>query len=388
MPGDRDLEARALAMRDEFPILKDKTYLISASLGPLSNRSRRYLEAFLDLWGGVGSPDVVWFENIFPAYARIRALLGTMIGVRPDEIALTPNISVSISIVASLLDYSARPRVVVGALDFPTDHHVWKAQARRGVEVVTAPSRDGVTVATEDYLAAIDERTALVQVNRVVYQSGAIVDLEAIAAHAHACGALVLVDDFHGTGVLPIDVWRAGADFYTTGVLKWLMGGGGLSFLAVRGELIPRFESQVTGWWANRPESYFSPERDLVDDARRFETGTTAGPVAYLALGGLEIVSEMGVESVRARHVELTSHAYARATDMGLRVASPADPSRRAGLVRVLVQDSKRLFRALLERRIVLDERAGGLRIAPHFFNTPEEIDAAFDALGALGARS
>ena len=384
----RDVQARALAYRDEFPVLKQQTYLISASLGPLSNRSRRYVEEFLDLWASVGSPDVVWFEDIFPTYDRIRALLAGMINARPHEVALASNISQALSSVASFFDYGARPRVVISELDFPTDHHVWKAQARRGVEVVTVPSRDGITITTEDYLAAIDERTQLVQVNRVLYRSGAILDLPAIAARAHEAGAYVLVDDFHGAGVLPLDVWAAGADFYTTGVLKWLMGGGGLSFLVVRADLIGRFESQVTGWWANKPESYFDSERDLAADARRFEHGTTAGPVAYLALGGLEIVAELGVDAVRARHMELSSYVVARADAAGLTIASPRAAEQRGGMVRIPVGDSKRMWRELLDRKIVLDERAGGLRVAPHFFNTTEEIDVLFDALEQLGARS
>lgn len=247
-----DLEARALAWRDEFPVLKQQNYLISASLGPLSNRSRRYLDGFLDLWASVGSPDVVWFEHIFPTYDRIRALVAAMIGARPHEVALVSNVSHALCAVASFFEYGARPKVVVSELDFPTDHHVWQAQARRGVEVVTVPSRDGITVTTEDFIAAIDERTQIVQVNRVLYRSGAILDLPAIAARAHEAGAYVLVDDFHGAGVLPIDVWEAGADFYTTACLKWLMGGGGLGFLVVREDLLGRFESQVTGWWANK----------------------------------------------------------------------------------------------------------------------------------------
>jgi len=377
-----DLEARALAYRDEFPVLKQQTYLISASLGPLSNRSRNYLEGFLDLWATVGSPDVVWFENIFPTYDRIRALVASMIGAQPHEVALTANVSNAIASVASFFDYRERPRVVITELDFPTDHIVW--QAHRGVELVTVPSRDGITIETADVIAAIDERTQVVQVNRVLYRSAAIQDLAAIAARAHEVGAYVLVDDFHGAGCVPIDVWKAGADFYTTGVLKWLLGGGGLSFLVVRSDLIPRFESEVTGWWAQKPESYFATTRDLSDDARRFESGTTAGPVAYLALGGLEIINEFGVSDVRARHQDLTSYVIERADALGLQIASPRDAAVRAGLVRVLVDDSKKVFRALLERNIVVDERAGGIRVAPHFFNTHSEIDTLFDALRDL----
>lgn len=379
---DDQARARALGLRGEFPILREKVYLISASLGPLSIRSRRYLEGFLDLWASTGSPEVVWFENVFPVYDRIKALVASLVGAIPAEVSLQANISTAISSVASFFDYSERPKVVVGALDFPTGHHVWHAQQRRGAEVVVVPSRDGITVETEDYLSAIDRKTALVQVNRVLYQSSAILDLPAIADAAHDAGALVLVDDFHGCGVVPIDVWSAGADFYAAGVLKWLCGGGGLSFLLVRKDLIPRLRSQVTGWWANKPESYFSTETDLAEDARRFETGTTAPPVAYLALGGLEIITEAGIDAIRELQKELTSYIVERADAEGLRIASPRSPEARGGLVRILLDDSEQVFRRLLEMDVVVDERAGGLRVAPHFFNTRQEIEGFFEALG------
>ncbi|MCA1830851.1 MAG: aminotransferase class V-fold PLP-dependent enzyme [Actinomycetota bacterium] len=376
--------ADLLSWRDEFPVLERQTYLISASLGPLSNRSRRYLEEFLDLWASVGSPDVVWFENIFPTYAKIKAIVARLTGARPEEVALAGNISVALSSVLSMFPYRERNKVVMSALDFPTDHHVVHANARRGYDVVTVPSRDGHTIETQDFIEAIDERTQLVIVNRVLYRSSALLDVRAIAERAHSAGALVLVDDFQGAGVVPIDVWSAGADFYTTGVLKWLMGGGGLAVLLVRGHLIPSLESEVTGWWAQKPVSYFESERDLADDATRFETGTTAGPVAYLALGGLEIVDEVGVDVIRARNQELTERVIARADELGLDVVTPRHPAARGGLVRVLVPDSKNVWRALLDRGVVVDERAGGLRFAPHFFTTEEEVDTAFDTLRAL----
>lgn len=91
---------------------------------------------------------------------------------------------------------------------------------------------------------------------------------------------------------------------------------------------------------------------------------------------------------MRARHELLTSLVVERADEMGLRIASPREAQARGGMVRVLLEDSQRVFRALLERNVVVDERAGGIRIAPHFFTAPEEIDACFDALGSLGAHS
>ena len=60
------------AWRDEFPVLERKAYLISASLGPVSRRSRASLEEYLDAWGSKGAPDLVWFEDIFPRMAALK----------------------------------------------------------------------------------------------------------------------------------------------------------------------------------------------------------------------------------------------------------------------------------------------------------------------------
>jgi kynureninase len=369
-----------LSTRDEFPVLAEQTYLISASLGPLSNRSRRELDQLLNVWATVGSPEVFWFDTVFPMVDRVKDLLADLIGATRAEIAIAHNVSTALSSIAALWDDPARPVVVVGGMDFVTGHHVWRAHERRGIEVRVVESRDGITIDPQDFIAAIDERTWLVQLNRVLFHSGAILDIAPIVARAREVGALVLIDDFHGTGVVPIEAFEV-CDIYVTGVLKWLLGGGGLAFLCVRRELIGRFEPLVTGWWANEPSQRFGRERVIAGDARRFETGTFAAPVIPLALGGLEIIADVGVEAIRERHVALTSLVVDEIDRAGLELRSPRDPAARGGMVRFAIEDSARVFRSLLERRIVVDERAGGLRVAPHFFTTEREIETLFAAL-------
>ena len=164
--------------RSEFPVLEHKAYLISASLGPVSQRSRAYLEEYLDAWASKGAPDHVWFEEIFPRMASLKRSFSMLAGCDPDEVALTTNISIALSTIASCLDLSGdRRTVILSELDFPTDGHVWLAWARKtGAEIRWLRSSDGLTIPVEEYDRAIDERTALVMVNRVLYRSSAIVD--------------------------------------------------------------------------------------------------------------------------------------------------------------------------------------------------------------------
>jgi kynureninase len=367
-------------------VLARKAYLISASLGPVGVRSRRLLEEYLDVWAFEGAPDVVWMEHVFPAMARLKATFARLSGCDADELAITSNISIALSTVASALDLGDRRKVILSELDFPTDGHVWLAQRRRGVEIEWLHSPDGLTVPLEAYDRAIDDRTAVVMVNRVLYRSSALADAKAICAMARDRGALSLVDDYHGAGIVPLDLHHLGCDLYTAGVLKWLCGGPGLAFLFARRELLPRLEPGVTGWFATRePFAFDTQHLDYHPSARRLEHGTPAAPVVPLAQGGLDVIAEVGVDRIRQRQGELTDHVIARADEAGLVVRTPRDRALRGGVVNVRVgPDAEKVCHALLERDVCTDFRGDGLRISPHFFNTDADVDRCFEELRGL----
>ncbi|HEU4480520.1 MAG TPA: aminotransferase class V-fold PLP-dependent enzyme, partial [Actinomycetota bacterium] len=278
------------AYRSEFPILAERTYLISASLGPLSRRSRALAEEHLDLWQRLG-PEELWLDHGLPRLQECRERFAAMIGADADEIAIVPSVSVGLSSLATCLDLGERPKVVLSEMDFPTNHYVWRAQMRRGAELDVVPSPDKIRIQEEDVIDRIDGRTAIVNVNRVLFESSWIVDLPPIVAAAHEAGAYVVVDDFHGSGVVPINVHELGIDFLLTGALKWLCGGQGLAFLYVRRDLVESLESLVVGWFGTQdPFDFDRSELRLRKDARRFETGTYTLPQAWTAAGGLSII--------------------------------------------------------------------------------------------------
>jgi len=371
--------------RDEFPVLAQRTYLISASLGPLSVRSRKAAEEHLDLWQRLG-PEELWFEHGFPKLHRCRELFAGLIGADVDEVAIVPSVSTGLSSVATCLDLARRPKVVLSEMDFPTNHHVWRAQERVGAKLEVIRSPDGIRIDPAEYVAAIDETTNIVNINRVLFESSWIVDLEPIVEAAHAAGALVVIDDFHGTGIVPMDVHSAGVDFLLAGALKWLCGGQGIAFLYCRRDLIREMQPRVVGWFGTKDPFGFIRDRfELRDDARRFETGTYTLPQAWTASGGLEIISEVGVENIRIRNQELTRRVIASTDDLGLEVLTPRDDASRGGLVRVRVpggrEGAEKILHQLFERDVVLDVRGDALRISPHFFNVEEDVDRCFDEL-------
>ena len=200
--------------RSEFPVLERTAYLISASLGPIGTRARGAHRRLPGRVGRQGRPRPRVVRGHHPGDGRPEA------HGSPASRAAIPTSSRSPRTSRSRCRRSPpastcpapRNRIVLSELDFPTDGHVWLAQP--GAEIVWLRSEDGLTIPLEAYRDAIDERTAVVMVNRVLYRSSAIVDAKAVCAMAHEAGALSFVDDYHGAGILPLDLHDLGCDLY------------------------------------------------------------------------------------------------------------------------------------------------------------------------------
>ncbi len=359
------------------------TYLNTCSLAPLSRRVAGAVEEFLRLWQhhGAAAWHGPWWEEI----ATLRRRVAEVIGADPSEVALFPHVTAALVAAASAVDFHIRPRVVFSELEFPTTRYLWHTRA--GVEAITLPAPDGMTVPLEEYERTVDERTALVVGSHVYFTSGMIQDIAGLARLARSRGALSLVDAYQSVGQLPTDVHASGVDFLVGGTLKWLLGGSGVAFLYIRGELIPRLRPEIVGWFAHRDQFTFAPAFEYAEDARRFEGGTPSVAAVYAASAGLQIVLEIGVERARARQLELVADLVARARDAGLRPRVPADLRQHAGIVTIPRTDPPAVVRGLREQGVIVDHRPGVVRVSPFFFNLPEDHQRAVDALVALGRR-
>jgi kynureninase len=371
------------ATRDEFPILSRRIYLNSCSLGALSRRSLERIATFHDEWHAFGAS--AWYETWTGRLDELRARMAALIGAAPGEVALAASTSAGLSVIASALDYRRRDRVIVGSLDFPTVAYQW--MVRPGVDVVRVPSDDGVSIDPRRVADAIDDRTAVVSISHVFFTTGAIQQTAAIAEAARRHGALFVIDAYQSAGQVPVDVTALGADVLLTGPLKWLLGGPGLAYLYVRDEWIRRLEPAITGWFAARDQFSFDIDHfEFRDDARRFELGTPALPTVHAALGGLDIVEEIGIPAIRSRNAELTEHVIARLGEHGFRVRVAADPAARSAIVTVAHDDPAAAVRHLAAHDVIVDARPGYVRVSPHFYNTREELDRFVELL-ASGAR-
>jgi selenocysteine lyase/cysteine desulfurase len=338
---------------------------------------------FQENWNDFGAQ--AWYGIWMGEIASLREKFARLIGAQPHEIAIAPNVSSALSEISTGLELGERNRVVLADMDFPTLAYQWLVKQRTGTDVVFVESPDHVTLPAELFEDAVDERTGLVATSRVFYLSGYIQDVGRLAQIAHRRGALLLVDDYQGTGQIPLDVKAQDIDLLVTGTLKWLMGGPGLAFIYVREELIPRLQPTITGWWAARDQFQFrTMDFAFREDASRLEAGTPAVAAIFAANAALDIVHEAGVERIRERSRFLADDLVRRAHERGWQVNSPVDGSQRSSIVMLRLERPDELVKALTERGIIVDYRPGLLRISPHFYNTAEENEAIMSALDEL----
>lgn len=367
-----------LEFRSEFPILERTTYLVSNSLGAMPRAVRHRLEEYADQWETLGVR--AWAKGWWDMPVRVGNEIAPLIGAGEGEVAMLPNVTTAQAAVLSSLDFAPpRDTIVMTELDFPSVRYVFDELAGRlGARIVTVPSDDGIGIDTQRLLDAIDERTRLVAISHVLFRSAYIMDVDAICRRAHDVGALVSLDSFHAVGVIPVDVKRMGADFLTGGVLKWLCGGPGGCFLYAAPEISTRLEPSFTGWQAHARPFAFDADMDYAAGAWRWLNGTPSIPSLFAAIEGPRIVRRAGVDAIRAKSMRQTARLIELADARGYAVTAPRDAARRGGTVAVDVPNAYGVAQALLANDVIVDYRPNaGVRIAPHFYTTDDEIDRA-----------
>jgi kynureninase len=264
--------------------------------------------------------------------------------------------------------------------------YIWDAQKQVGAVVEVVPSADGVSIPLERILAAIDERTCLVALSHTSYRSSSRIDARAVVDHAHAKGALVLLDVYQSAGVVELEAANWNVDFLIGGTIKWLCGGPACGYLYVRPDLQRAFKPRLTGWVAHDvPFDFAHAPMRYARSVRRFAQGTPSIPALYSALPGLEIIEAVGVAEIARESQRRTEWMIAFALEHGWTLNTPRKSNERGGTVMIKVENGPAMVEQLAEKKVFVDCRPNaGLRISPHFFNSDEEVEEAMAILAKL----
>ena len=378
-----------LKWRAEFPVVDTCTYLVSHSLGAMPTRARAHLQAFADQWDERGVR--AWHEGWWEIGRETGNLLAPILGVPRDTVTMHQNATVAQSVVASCFSFDGpRNRIVLQDLDFPTNHYLFEGFRRYGAEIVYVKSDSALRAPLDRLIESIDDRTMLVPLSLVLFRSACLQDVWPVVEQAHRVGAHVVLDVYQAVGTVPMNLTELGVDFAVGGSVKYLCGGPGAGYLYVRPDLINRLRPSVVGWAGHvAPFGFETGAIRYADGIERFQSGTPNVPALASARAGYEIVAEIGVPAIREKSLRLTRRLMDAARDRGWRLNTPDRDAERGGSVVIDVPQADRATDELLRRQILVDYRPGaGIRLAPHFYSSDADIDAAVSALDDITAHS
>lgn len=320
---------------------------------------------------------------------EFRARIGRFIGAAGDEISTISSTSAGANVIAQAVRWQDGDEVLLCDNEFPANAVPWLALRQRGVNVRLLPA--GHERLTPDRLRReMGPRTRVVTVSWVSYADGYRHDLASLSDIAHAGGALLCVDAIQGLGALRLNVRDAGVDALYAGAGKWMLGIHGIGLLYVRENLIDRLTLTMPGWRSMLDMwDFHAYEQPYAPQAMRFEGGTPNIVGTLSIVKSIDLFERSGPEAIERHVLALTDYLCERLSGAGAIVASPRGAQTSSGIVTFAIPgcDGVELGRRLQREGVVTTYRATGVRVAPHGYNTIEEIDRLVDAVRAVAAK-
>jgi selenocysteine lyase/cysteine desulfurase len=368
-------EAFWTSVREQFVMPPDLAVMNAANLCPASRpvldtltRESRSVDA---------DPSPNNRARLMPEKEATRKALAEFLRVTPDEIIITRNTSESNNLVSNGLDLKPGDEVVVHADNHPSNLNAWREKAKRfGFTVVTVEQKNphpGMPYYVEAYARAITPRTKVITFTHLSSTVGDLMPAKALCQLARERGVLSLLDGAQSFGLLDVNLGDIQPDFYSGSAHKWPCGARecGVLFVNTR--------AQARLW-----PSIYSAYPGAVGFSRTFEGFGQRDEATMIAFReALAFQTKVGRAAIEQRARALSTQLMDGLAKLpGVKVWTSPDPALRAAVVSFVPGslDPNTLATALYEKdRVAVTTRGGqdrpGLRVSPHFYNSPAEVD-------------
>jgi cysteine desulfurase/selenocysteine lyase len=362
--------------RDQFPVTKELIYLNHAAVSPLCKPAADAMHRLTEDTHRFGS---LHYDEWVDAYEGLRVAAARLIGAERGEIALVKNTSEGISTVALGFDWRPGDRIVAFTEEFPANFFSWKRLEARRVTVDWLSIHDPLNVIERACHGA-----RLLAISYVQYLSGFRANLSAIGRACKKNGCFFFVDAIQGLGALPLNVRELNIDGLAADGHKWMLGPEGCGILYVRKEWQDRINPMEFGWLnVAAYNDYGSRDMTLRPDAGRYECGTLNTVGCHGLRAAIEFLLEVGVDRIGPAVLSLTDRLVEGALRRDYQLLGERTPENASGIVCMHKpgMDARATVRRLKDQGILAAPRQGWIRMSPHFYLSPEEIDHVVDAL-------
>lgn len=332
------------------------------------------------------------------ALDRVYQSVAGHIGANRREIALMEDATAAWCHAFYALPLRRNARVLTCEAEYAANYVAFLQRARKEglkIEVVPSDSSGALDIAALE--AAMNEDVGLIAITWIPTNGGLVNPAAEVGRIARKHGVPYLLDACQAAGQMRIDVNELGCDFLSATGRKFLRGPRGTGFLYVREHWLETLEPAMIDHfgapWTARDEY------TLRDDARRFETWENSYALRAGLGAAIDYADAVGIDAIEARVAGLSEMCR------GLLAAHPAITLRdigrqQSGIVSFTADgaDPGAIIRGMAKAGFVIGASPASstridaerrnlptvLRIAPHYYNTEEEIAGAAGALASL----
>lgn len=367
-------EAFWKSVRAQFVMPPDLSVMNAANLCPASRPVAAALTR--ETHSVDADPSPVNRARLMPEKEATREALARFLVVAPEDVVITRNTSESNNLVSNGLDLKPGDEVIVHADNHPSNLNAWREKAKRfGYSVITIEQKNphpGAEYYVDAYAKAITPRTKVLTFTHMTSTVGDLLPARALCELARRRGVLSLVDGAQSFGLLDVDLSDIQPDFYSGSAHKWPCGARECGVLYVNRRVQDRLWPTI-----------YSAYPGAVGFSRTFEGFGQRDEATMIAFReALAFQTTVGRAAIEARARALTTRLMDGLATLPVRIWTSADPTLRVAVVSFQpgTADANRLAAVLYEKdRVGITTRAGtdrpGLRVSPHFYNSPEEID-------------
>jgi selenocysteine lyase/cysteine desulfurase len=361
--------------RKEFPFTEEITFFNHASFGPMPEVSWKATEEY---YKGLRLRKVVDDDReAFQILENIRKLISKMIKAKPEEIAFVPNTSYGLNVAGWGLDLKRGDKILLSDVEFPANVYPWTNLRQKGIKTKFIPSKNKC-FDIDSFAKAIDKRTKVLSISFVQYFNGFRNDLETIGKICEENDIFFAVDGIQGIGSVDFDVKKCKIDCLSCGGQKWLLCSLGTGFLYLSSQAKRKVKSSFFGWmgvdWNLNFTDLLKFNLKPFHSARRFEIGTYPYSLLWSMHSSLQLLSQIGIKNIEKHNLELLDLLIDYLNDSPYQIESSLEPRHRSSILSFSGENVRKLYEKLIKNKILVSFREGSIRIAPHFYNTKEEM--------------
>lgn len=371
--------------RKDFASFDGRIWLNAASEGPLPLCAARALQEAVE-WKS--KPYLLDHSKFVAAVKELKESIGRLLNVPAADVILANSASYGLHLLANGMRWQKADEILLMQNDFPTNILPWLALERKGVKVRQIKPREKV-LQPQELLEHISTRTRLFCISHIHTFTGFVLDIEEFARICRKKNVLFVVNCSQSAGTMPLDCSKLAADAVVAAGYKWLCGPYGTGFCWIKPQVRETLDLNQAYWVAVLSYEELHKEGPLtlkkLTTARKYDVFGTANFFNFVPLRtAVDYWLEIGLDKVRAYHDRLLDELIKGLKNSAYALISPEEGKFRSSLAVFSHKDRQKnpqIFRSLLDQKIYPALWKGNLRVAPHVYNTKDEIDTLLKAL-------